>query len=124
MPPRTWNTAAYWRELAAHTRSLVDEVKDAPTRAMILRAAAEYDERAEQAEGESQPTPTQPKPRCMLRALVGQLLRSLLILKGASSPVRGRPDHEVFPAGRCQSASTASQATAFEAGIVLPPSRR
>jgi hypothetical protein len=47
-PP--WNTAAYWRELAAQTRKLADEVKDAPTRAMILRAAAEYDERAEQVE--------------------------------------------------------------------------
>jgi len=38
-PP--WNTAAYWREAAVQTRKLVDDVKDAPTRAMILRAAAE-----------------------------------------------------------------------------------
>jgi hypothetical protein len=44
-PP--WNTAAYWRELAAQTRKLADEVKDAPTKAMILRAAGEYDERSE-----------------------------------------------------------------------------
>jgi len=40
-PP--WNTAAYWRELAAQTRKLADEVKDAPTKAMILAAAGEYD---------------------------------------------------------------------------------
>ena len=36
MPPPTWNTAAYWRELAAHTRRLVEEVKDEPTRAMVF----------------------------------------------------------------------------------------
>jgi hypothetical protein len=55
-----WNTAAYWRELAVQARKLVDEVKDAPTRAMILGAAAEYDERTEQAERESTPQSTRP----------------------------------------------------------------
>jgi hypothetical protein len=55
-----WNTAAYWRELAAETRKLIEDVKDAPTRAMILSAAAEYDERAEQAEKITNPQLTQP----------------------------------------------------------------
>jgi hypothetical protein len=62
-PP--WNTAAYWRELAAQTRKLADTVKDAPAKAMILSAAGEYDQRSEQVERESEAT-----------------------IKGASSPVR------------------------------------
>jgi hypothetical protein len=53
-PP--WNTAAYWRELAAETRKLADEVKDAPTKAMILSAAGEYDKRSEQVEPEPKAT--------------------------------------------------------------------
>ena len=53
-PP--WNTAAYWRELAAQTRKLADTVEDAPTKAMILGAAGEYDQRSEQVERESEAT--------------------------------------------------------------------
>jgi hypothetical protein len=54
-----WNTAAYWRELAVETRKLIEDVKDAPTRATILSAAAEYDERAEQAEKITNPQLTE-----------------------------------------------------------------
>jgi hypothetical protein len=44
---------SFLSELHARPLKLLGDVKDAPTRAMILRAAAEYDERAEQAERES-----------------------------------------------------------------------
>ena len=50
MSSPSWNTAAYWRELAIEMRKLADDVKDAGTRAVMLRAADEYDKRTEQAE--------------------------------------------------------------------------
>jgi hypothetical protein len=35
----SWNTAAYWGERAIEMRKLADDVKDAGTRAVMLRTA-------------------------------------------------------------------------------------
>jgi hypothetical protein len=57
MSSPSWNTAAYWRERAIEMRKLADDVKDAGTRAVMLRIADEYDTRTEQAESGERPSP-------------------------------------------------------------------
>ena len=57
MSSPSWNTAAYWRERATEMRKIADDVKDAGTRAVMLRTADEYDKRAEQAESRERFSP-------------------------------------------------------------------